>query len=196
MKAFEYKRILEECAETSPVDEVKAAYRLALAMFLMVEIGKPDGNAAESAKQARKTDGGGTGQAAGEESGGAKAGEQEEDAGTKPAAGEKTCLKCGRKFTPDSPRKRICRDCRNGEKNAGEDKILREEGYKKNYTYKPKECKNCGETFTPHYGSQTLCVECARTIDRLAEVKPKKGKPLKLSDPEYRRKMAEDLAKR
>lgn len=150
MKAFEYKRILEEHAETSLTDEVKAAYRLALAMFLMVEIGKPDGNAAESAEPAWKADGGGTRAAAGEETGGVK---------------------------------------------AGEDETLRKEGYRKKYAYKPKECKNCGETFTPHYGSQTLCMECARTIDRLAEVKPKKSKALKLSDPEYRRKMAEDLAK-
>ena len=149
MKIYEYKRILEEHAETAASDDVKAAYRLSLAMFLMVEMEtRVPANIENNLEQ--------------EASGKAEPAAEGKAAGGETADGKK------------------------------EEKELRKAGYRKAYNFKPKKCKNCGETFTPHYGSQTMCVECAATIARIAEMEPKKN--LKISDPEYRKKMAEDLA--
>lgn len=136
MKAFEYKRILEECAETAVSEEAKAAYRFSLAAFLMVEIGKPD---AAGAEPAGKTDAGRVGSAAGEEkSGEAEVEEREEAARAKQAAGEKQrkppvfrakeCRNCGKSFTPHYGSQTICVECARAATGQSEAKVKRQDG--------------------------------------------------------------------
>ena len=203
MRDAEYAKTLERLADWATSWDAEAAFRLASDLFgmtdAMARIEAEKDEPEDAADRGGPDKGDGTGRRHGGTAGRAEKGSGAED--EEPARGKgKAKEKEPAAAEPPSaaPAKK---------KNA------------KKRSYKPKECVSCGKIFTPYYAAQKACGECMEKgkgakkdkagrkpalQDAAGGTEEKqsggiriplpKGKPLRISDPEYRRKMAEDLA--
>lgn len=141
MKPCEYRRLLEEHIECSMLEREKRAYRMALAMFLMVELQQGGTKTAPAAEDREPEEGTGeTESTPAADEGKAEKGKSKTDA--TPAAGEGKA----EPVIDNAP-----------EQAAGEKK-------KRVYNFKKKKCIKCGNVFTPSYGPQKMCRDCASKI--------------------------------
>lgn len=157
MKPCEYRRLLEEHIECSMLEREKRAYRMALAMFLMVELPQGGTKTAPAAGDREPEEGTGeTESTPAADEGKAEEGKSKTDA--TPAAGEG-------KADP------VIDNAPEPAAGEGKDEPVidnapeRAAGEKKRvYNFKKKKCIKCGEMFAPSYGPQKMCRDCATKI--------------------------------
>lgn len=174
MKPREYRRLLEEHIECSMLEREKRAYRMALAMFLMVEL--PQGGTKTGPAAGDKEPEEGTGETESTpaaDEGKAEEGKSKTDA--TPAAGEGKA----EPVIDNAPEPAVGEGkaepvidnapapaAGEGKADPAIDNTSAQAGEKKKrvYNFKKKKCIKCGNVFTPSYGQQKMCRDCASKI--------------------------------
>ena len=194
MKPCEYRRLLEEHIECSMLEREKRAYRMALAMFLMVELQQGGTKTAPAAEDREPEEGTGeTESTPAADEGKAEKGKSKTDA--TPAAGEGKAepvidnapaqaagegkaeegkSKTDATQAADEGKAEKGKSKTDATPAAGEGKAepvidnapeqAAGEKKKRVYNFKKKKCIKCGNVFTPSYGPQKMCRDCASKI--------------------------------
>lgn len=92
---------------------------------------------------------------------------------------EKTCVDCGRAFTPNSGVQKVCLGCRDEHRRAKGRAAAQRERQRRAGDFTPgrignpapRACVVCGETFLPNSGAQKACISCRPALRAKEQVR-------------------------